>query len=280
VPVTYAAWRRFGMWSFWVLVIAAVIDDALFFAADLHVVGWANYAFIWLSVHQLGYAWHDGRIAGAKTALPWTVLGAVALAWMVSVGPYPVSLVSVPGEAVSNSLTPKLPMLAIGLVQVGLLLSLEAPVRRWLAGPTAWTATVLVNGMIMTIFLWHLTASTLVVAGTLSAGGFGLALEPGSGVWWMVRPVWMLVYVVALVPFALVFGRFERGGSGAVAPTWRLVSGALLVCGGLAFLALDGVGGDGFLGLRLGALALPMAGAVLAGVVQVGRRNANSPSFS
>lgn len=272
VPVTYAAWQRFGMRSFWVLVIVAVVDDALFFAADLQVVGWANYAFIWLSVHQLGYAWHDGRIAGPRTALPWAVLGAAALGLMVTVGPYPLSMVSVPGETLSNSLTPKLPMLALGLVQTGLLLSVEAPVRRWLVRPVRWTATVLVNGMIMTIFLWHLTASTLVVGLSLLVGNVGLTLEPGSGVWWSVRPIWMLVYVTALVPFALAFGRFERGGRGGDARAWRLVLGAALVCGGLAVLALDGVGGDGLFGLRVGALALPFAGAALAGVLRVPRR--------
>ena len=272
VPVTYAAWQRFGMGSFWVLVIAAVVDDVLFFAADLQVVGWANYAFIWLSVHQLGYAWKDGRIAGPRTALPWAVLGGAVLVLMVTIGPYPLSMVSVPGEAVSNSLTPKLPMLALGLVQSGLLLAIEAPARRWLARRALWTATVLVNGMIMTIFLWHLTASTLIVGLSLLVGDVGLTLEPGSGVWWAVRPIWMLIYVTALVPFALVFGRFERGGPGGDARAWRLVMGAALVCGGLAFLALDGVGGDGWFGLRVGALALPFAGAAVAGVVRVPRR--------
>ncbi|NNK99949.1 MAG: hypothetical protein HKO88_12940, partial [Xanthomonadales bacterium] len=49
-------------------------------------------------------------------------------------------------------------------------------------------------------------------------------------------------------------------------PPWRLVSGAILICAGLALLALDGVAGDGWLGLRLMVLLLPFAGAVLAGV--------------
>jgi hypothetical protein len=181
-------------------------------------------------------------------------------------------MVSVPGEAVSNSLTPKLPMLALGLVQTGLLLSLESPIRRWLVRPAPWTATVLVNGMIMTIFLWHLTASTLVVGLSLLVGNVGLTLEPGSGTWWAIRPVWMLIYVAALVPFALVFGRFERGGRGGDLPAWRLVTGAALVGGGLAFLALDGVGGDGLFGLRVGALALPFVGALLTGAVPIPHR--------
>jgi len=42
VPLTYAAWRRFGMRSFWVLAAAVAVDDFLLFAADLHNAGWFN----------------------------------------------------------------------------------------------------------------------------------------------------------------------------------------------------------------------------------------------
>ncbi len=114
VPATYAAWQRFGLASFAVLALLAVADDALFFAAGVRSIGWLNYAFIWVAVHQLGYAWRDGYFEGPRKALAWALAGAVLLAGMVAFGPYPVSMVSVPGEAVSNTLPPKLPMLAIG----------------------------------------------------------------------------------------------------------------------------------------------------------------------
>ncbi|MEE8146485.1 MAG: hypothetical protein V3T24_02680, partial [Longimicrobiales bacterium] len=47
---------------------------------------------------------------------------------------------------------------------------------------------------------------------------------------------------------------------------WRPVAGAALVCGGLALLALHGIAGDGWFGLRIWVLLLPFAGAALAGV--------------
>lgn len=271
VPLTHAAWRRFGLVSFWALALAAFASDALFFAADLRAVGWLNYGFIWLAVHQLGYAWRDGQLAGPRRTLFWALGGLALLIGMVTIGPYPLSMVSVPGEAVSNTLPPKLPMLALGIAQSGVLLSLEAPLRRWLARALPWTATVLVNGMIMTIYLWHLTASTLVIGAALVLGNVGLTMEPGSGVWWAARPGWMLVYLAALAVCALSFSRFERGGAGAhPATAWRQVVGAASVCAGLALLALDGIGGDGWLGLRVGVLVLPFAGAALAGVLRVG----------
>jgi len=272
VPFTYAAWRRFGIGSFWVLAIAAALDDTLFFAADLRLVGWLNYAFIWLAVHQLGYAWRDGWFSNPAKALTWALGGLAILVGLVTVGPHPVSMVSVPGADISNSLPPKLPMLLIGIVQTGFLLSLEAPFRRWLARPTSWTITVLINGMIMTIFLWHLTASTLVIGLALLVGNVGLTAEPGTGAWWALRPVWLAAYLIALSVLAPVFSGFERGRAGiAPAPSWRQVIGAVLVCGGLAFLAMDGVAGDGPLGLHV-VVILPFIGAALASIAPFGRK--------
>jgi len=271
VPVTHSAWRRFGFGSFWALVVAAAVDDALFFAADLRDLGWLNYVFVWLAVHQLGYAWRDGRLAGLRKTLPWAVGGLALLIGLVTVGPYPVAMVSVPGEEVSNTLPPKLPMLALGIAQIGLLLSLESPLRRWLTRATPWTATLLVNGMIMTIYLWHLTASTLIIGLALQLGGVGLTIDPGSGFWWATRPVWLIVYLGALSVLALVLARFERGRAGArPAAPWRQVVGASLICSGLALLALGGVGGEGWLGLRVGVMLLPFVGAGLAGVLPIG----------
>ena len=267
VPVTFSAWERLGFKSFGLLVLAAVIDDLLFFAADLQALGWLNYAFVWLAVHQLGYAWRDGYLAGPRQGLTWVAGGAAVLIGLITVGPYPVSMVSVPGQEVSNTLPPKISMLALGIVQCGLLLSMEAPVRRWLSRARPWTAVVLINGMIMTVFLWHLTASTLAIGCALLFNDIGLKMMPGSGAWWALRPAWLLVYLLALLPFALGFGRFERGSAGKhIHPSWRLVSGAILICAGLALLALDGVAGEGWLGLRSAVLLLPFAGAVLAGV--------------
>jgi hypothetical protein len=268
VPFTYALWQRLGFYSFWLLAVAAVLDDTLFFAASWEAAGWLNYAFVWLAVHQLGYAWHAGRFSGALRTSIFAIGGLALLLVLVLWGPYPVSMVSVPGEEISNTLPPKLPMLILGIAQSGTLLALEAPLRRWLARRAVWTATILVNGMIMTVYLWHITAAALVIGLALITGNVGLGLVPGSEAWWLSRPLWMIAYVIALGALLPLVSRFERARSGTVAvPAWRQIAGALLVCAGLALLALGGVGGDGWLGLRLSALALPFAGAWLGGLL-------------
>ena len=225
-------------------------------------------------MHQLGYAWRDGYLAGGRQGSAWTLVGLASLAALVAFGPYPVSMVSVPGQEISNTLPPKITLLALGIAQCGLLLSIEKPMRRWLAGLGPWTGVVLVNSMIMTVFLWHFTASTLSIGLALLLGDAGLEASPGSAYWWLLRPAWIAVYLAALLPFALLFGRFERSAAPAApCASWRLVVGAVLACAGLALLALDGVAGDDWLGLRLGVLLLPFAGAVLAGVNPLRRTN-------
>jgi peptidoglycan/LPS O-acetylase OafA/YrhL len=267
VPATYRAWDGRGMGSFALLAAAAVTVDAIAFGAGFGAIRWINYLFVWLAVHQMGYAWRDGRIAGVRAPLSWATGGLIVLVVLVTVAGYPRSMVGVPGEPVTNTLPPTVAMLALGCLQGGLLLSLQGPLRRWLARARPWTATVLVNGMIMTVYLWHLTVMVLLIGLGIALGGVGLGLVPGSTTWWLTRPAWMALLATALVPFIAVFGRLERaGGRAAALPAWRLVIGSLLVCAGLALIALDGIGADGPLGIRWAVVLSALAGAALAGV--------------
>jgi hypothetical protein len=266
VPLTHALWVRAGWISFWGFVAAAIATDAAFFHG-LPALGWVNYLFVWSAVHQLGYAWSDGKLADLRRTVPMFALGLGLLLALTVLGPYPRAMVGVPGDVVSNTTPPKITLIALAAAQGGLLLSLQGPARRWLARSVPWTATVLVNGMIMTVYLWHLTAMVLWIGLAYALGGIGLGREPGSGAWWGGRAPWIAVLSLVLLPLVLVFGRFERPRtSAAPPPAWRLVAGAGLVIAGLALLALDGIGGNGWLGLRPWVLALPFAGAALIGI--------------
>ena len=223
-------------------------------------------------MHQLGYAWRDGRLPRGLKAQGRSAASLASLIALVTLGPYLLSMVSVPGEAVSSSSPPKLPMLLLGSIQIGVAMALASSVRRWLDSSKTWTVVVLVNGMTMTIFLWHLTAPTLITGLALQLGNVGLTVEPGSGPWWATRPLWLCVDLFALVGLALTFGMFERGGGSAPpAAGWRQIAAAALICRGLALLALNGVGGDGWLGLRWWVVLLPFVGAVVGGVIPPGR---------
>jgi hypothetical protein len=265
-PLSHRLWQRFGIWSIVGMASAAIGVDLLVFAAGRGAVGWSNYLFVWMTVHQLGYAWRDPVLAGVGRRLAMAALGLAALLWMTRLGPYPLSLVGVPGEAISNTTPPKLPLLALALFHGGLLLALEKPMRRWLEGRRAWAGTILVNSMIMTGYLWHLAPAVLLL-GIGFWTGWGFDTPPGTPAWWAVRAVWIPSLMVALMPFLMIFNRFERsaGGPARAVPVPRLIVGAILVTAGLAYLALDGVHLLGWSDARSWALALPLAGAWLAG---------------
>jgi hypothetical protein len=268
VPLSHAAWRRWGFASVMVPVVAAALIDFAFFVGDLQVLGWLNYPFVWLAVHQLGYAWHDRRLVGGGVGVPIFVIGFLALVGMTHFGPYPLSLVGVPSDEISNTLPPKLPLIALAAAQIGLALTFETRMRRWLEGRVQWAATILINGMIMTIFLWHSTVMMLLVGLAFWVLPGVLAQHPNTSEWWLTRPLWLIVYTVVTLPFLLVFGRFERPSATETlrpAPVWLQLLGCIIACAGLAMLALDGVGGDGWLGLRWIPLLTPLIGAGLAG---------------
>jgi hypothetical protein len=185
-------------------------------------------------------------------------------------GFYPVAMVSAPGE-LSNSLPPTLALFALGVAQVGLVLALEPLGRRMLDNATLWTATVLMNGMIMTVYLWHLTAFVLVMTVCwVLLGGFGLDTVPGSGAWWAVRPVWFAIYIIVLLPMIAVFARHERSFSpargGRTVPKVRVVAGVLLICVGLAATAgVTITSPDSLSGIRFSVVLAPFLGAALMG---------------
>ncbi|MBY0399354.1 acyltransferase, partial [Myxococcota bacterium] len=269
VPWSYALWERHRFGSFAGFVIGAIALDAAFFWG-WQPLGWLNYLFVWSAVHQLGYAWSEGLLSGPRRT--W-LMGAVGLGLLIfltstELAPYPRAMVGVPGEAVSNTTPPKITLIALALAQAGLLLAIEQPMRRFLARAAPWTATVLVSSMIMTVYLWHMTALVLWTGFVYSVGpdwqsGIGLRLEPGTAAWWQGRPAWLGILTALLVPLVLVFSRFERPSPSAGSPpVWRLVLGALLFVVGLAYLSKDGIAGGGPFGLRISVLALPMLGAL------------------
>lgn len=272
VPLSHAAWERWGLASFFALVAGAVMIDYLAVFRGVAYVNFANFLFVWLAVHQLGYAWNDGRFAKPAVALGWGLAGLAALVLLVRYGPYPVAMIGVPGSELSNSMPPTLALLALGIAQTGLALAIEPQMRRLLDGARLWTATVLLNGMIMTVYLWHLTAFVLVMVAAWLLGGLGLEVAPGSTAWWLARPIWFALYVAALFPLLGVFSPFERMGSaaGKGAPRqvahWRLLLGLALICAGLALTAAISIASpEGVTGLRIWVVALPFVGAGLVG---------------
>ncbi|MEU6976117.1 acyltransferase [Streptomyces sp. NPDC046371] len=197
--------ERWGWGAFAALVAGAVAVDVLRFAAGVPYVEFLNFAFVWLAVHQLGFLRADGMIR--RPAL-LAAAGLAGAALLVALGPYPLSMVGMPGEKVSNMAPPTLALLCHGLWLVGAVELLKGPGARLTARARVWHAVVAANGIAMTAFLWHLTAM-LGVYGTLLALDVPLP-APATGAWWAQTPPRLLAAAALTALLVALFRRFER----------------------------------------------------------------------
>ena len=205
-PAMHAWHRRTPAPAVVALLAAACVVDLVRFGTGETLVGTLNFALVWLALHQLGFCWKDGLLT-RRVAVAMVALGGGGLVTAVTVGPYPVSMVGVPGEGVSNMAPPTVALLCQGIAVCGTAVLLRAPMTRVLTRPRVWRAVVVAGATAMTAFLWHLTALVLVMLATRLAG---LHLpEAGTAAWWLTRPLWVAVLVVPTVALVAVMRRFD-----------------------------------------------------------------------
>lgn len=209
-PLMRSLHLRFGIAAIAVMVFLAAGVDVLHFAGKVPVAGWLNMAFVWLVAHQLGFFYADGTLARARrrTHLAIALGGLAALLVLTHVGAYPKSMVSTGFERGSNMSPPTICILALTCWLVGAVMYLRGWVNRWLAHPGPWKTVIAANSVIMTIYLWHITAYAAVF------GLFALlkfpGSAPGSAGWWLERPIWLVGPALVLSLLIMVFSRFER----------------------------------------------------------------------
>ena len=261
------------------LLVAVVALDMGRLSYSLDGLAMANYILVFLFAQQAGFFYGDGSLVDVpRRALLGTSAVALAVLWLlVTVGPYPLSMVGVPGEALSNMSPPTVCIVVLTVAQVSALMALRPVANAWLARRKVWAATVVVNARIMTLFLWHLTAM-LVAGSILLAIRFPLP-SGGTAGWWATRPVWIACSLAVLSGAVAAFGWAERSlrarpiVSGDRVVTALAVAGLLITFRGLVGLALDGFAyplqapANAFLGMTLCPLA--DAGLLLAGYIFV-----------
>jgi hypothetical protein len=234
--------ERFGWGAFGALLGAAAAVDVLRFAAHVPFVEFLNFAFVWLAVHQLGFLRADGRIRMPAALAAAGLAGAAAL---VAFGPYPLSMVGMPGEKISNMAPPTLALLFHGLWLVGAVELLKGPGGRFVRRARVWRGVVAANGVAMTAFLWHLTAM-LGVYGTMIAAGLPLR-APASAAWWAQTPLRIAAAAGLTALLVAAFRRFERPVRSAVTPvpgTGPIAAAGITLClFGILGLSMVGFGG-------------------------------------
>ena len=226
-PFTVWLHRRFRLWVPAVMIAGTFAADYVGFVLGHPVFRWFNVAFVLLFSHQIGHFYADGSFPRQPKRTYWAMVvvglgalvlltnawifrpfGAVRFRWFPGIGYYPKSLLGTDVEKVSNAYPPTLCFLFASIWAIGAVMLLRPALTRWLRRPGPWKVTILVNSVIMTLFLWHMTAYLLTIL-LLWPLGFGHQADTTAR-WWIERVLWIAAPGVILAGLVAVFGRFER----------------------------------------------------------------------
>ncbi|MFV2171669.1 acyltransferase [Actinomadura sp. LOL_016] len=235
-PLMHALHRRWGLAVPAVLTILVAVGDAARLWADVPHGGTANYLLMWLAVHQLGFAWQDGRLP-TRAAPSLIAVGLGGLVLLTTIGPYPVSMVAEPGAHVQNTAPPTLALLALAAAQTGLVLLLHDRGNRWLRRTRPWTAVVAISTVILTLFLWHMTA-VVIAAAVLYATGVFPRPPIGTSEWYALRIPWLACLAAVLAVLLALFARAERPTRPARRKTCTALTIVGLACAQAALIGI------------------------------------------
>ncbi|MBB5784236.1 acyltransferase family protein [Nonomuraea jabiensis] len=253
-PYVLRLHERYGLRVPAALAAGAVLTDVVRFSTGFEALGYLNVVFVWLAVHQVGFFYAEGRLRR-----PWALAigGYGAAALLVAFGPYPGSMIGLPGAEVSNMAPPTLAMLAVGIGQIGLVTLL----RPWLLRLRTGRLLAWAGPRIMTVYLWHMPALFAVTGVVVVLLGIDTP-RPGSAFWLAGWPLWFGLLCLVMWPLLKGFHRFETPpalpyGKGGWAGTLASVA---LIGGGVLALTVGGFapGGGPFLAVLalLGGLLL------------------------
>ncbi|MCC5951085.1 MAG: acyltransferase family protein [Acidimicrobiia bacterium] len=275
-PAGAAVQRRVGLGAPAALLGWVVAMDLGRFHLDAPaLLGDTTYVAAWLGIFALGGSWWHGRLP-ARTAVgvPLAV-AAFALLWVLTtMGPYSVSMVAAPGQAVRNTEPPTVALCVLALGQIGALLTVHAPLTRWLRRrPDLVRRVSKVQAMVLTLFLWHMAAAVVAVV-ALYGSGLVPPAPVGSGAWYAWRVPWLAGCALVLAVFTVAFGGLERRSCaapriGRLRGGWAdaaAVVGAAASLAAMVGIALAGSGSHGPFGLPTMALGSFALGAVLLAV--------------
>jgi hypothetical protein len=247
-PIQRAAghgWRAVGL-----LGAVVLVTDLVRFHATAGI-GALNFVTVWVLAALLGPL---VRARAGHRQLLGVALGAVlANLALTHWGPYPFSMVGLPGERISNMAPPTLALALHSLWLICLAGYCWPRLDRACQGLRLWTATCLMGGLAMSVYLWHLTALIGVV---LAQHALGLDRPTPGNVWfWPATVAYLTAFIAATACLVRVVAPLEYlpipwlepglHGTGRARPLVAVTSVPLLAVG-LLTLALTGMGGFPF----------------------------------
>ena len=155
-PLMFNLHKKAPILTLTLLALLTAIIDFLRLGLNFPLyIGIINFVTVWLFASQLGVWYIDGKLNN-KIATLFATLGILTNIILVTAGPYPLSMVGMPGEKISNMAPPTIALLAHTLWLCSLA-KLISPLISYLAHKlTIWRYVTAINLSAMTIYLWHL----------------------------------------------------------------------------------------------------------------------------
>lgn len=224
--------------------------------------GLPNVAFVWLFAQQIGFCLRDGWFTGVRWwNLVMILAGFVVVGLLVGLGEYSASMLS-------NQWPPTLPLAVLAIIQAALLTLLHRPLTAIMNRRSAQAVVFFLGSRLMSIYLWHVPAIVVLTGVQL----LWLPMPaPGSGTWWLTRPLFVVAVLLTVWAISLGTKRWESPKP-VLTPRWPTpgVTVAALVLFIGQSLAIASYGLD----LPLAVLALCCTGAA---VVLTGDRSRDRP---
>jgi hypothetical protein len=174
--------RRLGWTVLPVLAGVAIAVDVARLGFGVPWIGWLNLAVVWGLAHQAGFHHEALMRAPRRTGFALVAAGVVGLTALLAIG-YPGSMVGVPGDKWSNMSPPTVAIVALTMLQLGLIRLGQPVASRLLARPVASRTLSIANRFAMPVFLFHMSAFLLAqaVGWPAMAVAVGLAVATAAG---------------------------------------------------------------------------------------------------
>ena len=157
LPVSLWLHRRLGWIVLPLLAGVVVAVDVARLGFGVPWIGWVNLAVVWGLAHEAGFH-HDPLMrAPRRVGLALVAAGVIGLTALLAVG-YPGSMVGVPGDKWSNMSPPTVAIVALTMLQVGLMRLGHPAASRLLDHRVASRALSIANRFAMPVFLFHMSA--------------------------------------------------------------------------------------------------------------------------
>ncbi|GAB90457.1 acyltransferase family protein [Gordonia rhizosphera] len=257
---------RHVAWTLAACIASTAIIDAVRLTLGPDTLGYLNFLTVWTVPAVLGVA-YTKRLLAPRAAV---VLAAVAFGIdvaLVALGPYEPSLVTVPGQHLSNMSPPSLLLAGHAITLCALAIALRGPIAALVSRPRIWWWTMAGNRAAMTLYLWHLPVLAVIIGGGELLGV--TRSDPHTVMYPVVVATQTMVLILAMIPVVAVLAPLENRPlpwwDDPLAPAAHRLRDTIVLTALLVTAAATlSVARYGLLGPGRYWLAIAVAGAVLA----------------